>query len=494
MSFAELLLLISALLALSSGLITLVFRPNRAVTLLASAALLLLGLQQIGWARAINAMPWGERNNWLDLSLICWLPVSLAWLLLSITLGRGADPERLRAWRGYIVSQVLLSIGMVIALKWFSPLGRGVAGVGGEAVELTPFGVAVMAMLLLNISLMTANFESTYVALSARWRRAFSAAVLAVIFLLAWTTVFISSSILFGRLSLWDIAKSSIPFAMVSVAIPLSLVRRRGAEATVTAHLRPFYETLSFALGIGAIVISIGLVQISHLTGWTLARTFWISIICGMLLGMAALVFSGRLLHRIRRLLEPYLYTSRFDPEAVWTGLSHELDARATHAEICELMPARASSITGVEPVTLFMALNGAEEYTVAGSTLLPAPVERVGPDEPLTCELRASRHAIHLRGRADDLGLIPIYVENAKQIAACEAACAVPLSHRGKLLGFILCGNPENGREKLAGTLLLLEVVAQMVTTRLTSLEWREAPAPTESPGLTSRHDLERA
>ena len=36
----------------------------------------------------------------------------------------------------------------------------------------------------------------------------------------------------------------------------------------------------------------------------------------------------------------------------------------------------------------------------------------------------------------------------------------------------FLLCGDPEHGREKLAGTLLLLEVVAQMVTTRLTSIE----------------------
>jgi hypothetical protein len=38
--------------------------------------------------------------------------------------------------------------------------------------------------------------------------------------------------------------------------------------------------------------------------------------------------------------------------------------------------------------------------------------------------------------------------------------------------MGFLLCGDPEYGREKLAGTLLLLEVVAQMVTTRLTSIE----------------------
>src|SRR5258705_6909961 len=117
------------------------------------------------------------------------------------------------------------------------------------------------------------------------------------------------------------------------------------------------------------------------------------------------------------------------------------------------------------------MASGGASDWEVVGSTLQPVPAERVAREEPLARELRASRHAVHLRGRPDDLGLIPIYVENAKQIAACEAACAVPLSDRGALMGFMLCGDPEYGREKLAGTLLLLEVVAQMVTTRLTSI-----------------------
>jgi len=341
----------------------------------------------------------------------------------------------------------------------------------GEAVPVTTFGVAVLAMLLLNVSLMSANFESTYVALSARWRRVFSPAVLGIIFLFAWCLVFISSSILLGRISLWDVAKSSIAFAFLSLVMPLSLVRRRGVEATVTAQLRPFYETLSFALGCGSLILSVAIVQISELSGWSVARTGWMVILCVSLLGVGAMTISGKFQLKLRQLLEPYLYTSRFDPEVVWSSLSHDLDASATREDLCRLIPGRTADITGVGPVTMFL-LNGASEYTIAGSTLDPAPVERVGADEPLARELHASGHAIHLRGRPDDLGLIPIYVENAKQIAACEAACAVPLAHRGELMGFLLCGDPEYGREKLAGTLLLLEVVAQMVTTRLTSIE----------------------
>ncbi len=473
MSFIIIPLLASAALALASGTSILIWKPNRAVTLLAGAALLLLGLEQVGWARAIAAIPLGERNYWLDLSLICWLPVSLAWLLLSVTLARGTDPQRSAGWRVFVSLQALVSIGMLALLYRFSPLGRSVIASGaGDAVPVTPFGVVVLAILLLNVSLLSANFESTYVALSARWRRALSPAVLGIIFLFAWCLVFISSSILLGRLSLWDVAKSSIAFGFLALMMPLSLVKRHGVEATVTAQLRPFYETLSFALGCGALLLTIGIVQLSQLSGWSLARAAWVVILGVTLLGLAALAISGKFQLTLRRLLEPYLYTSRFDPEVVWSRLSLELDLTATRQDLCRLIPGRAAAIAGVAPVTIFLTENGASDYTIAGSTLHPPPVERVGPDEPLACELRGSRHAIHLRGRADDLGLIPIYVENAKQIAACEAACAIPLSHRGELLGFLLCGDPEHGREKLAGTLLLLEVVAQMVTTRLTSIE----------------------
>ncbi|HZI89797.1 MAG TPA: hypothetical protein VFD83_05030, partial [Candidatus Polarisedimenticolia bacterium] len=356
MNFVLIPLFVSGTLALASGTGILIWRPNRPVTLLAGGALLLLGLQQLGWARAISAIPFPDRGYWLDLCLICWLPVSLAWLFLSITLGRGVDPHRGTAWRAFVAIQAVISIAMVAALHWFSPLERAVVSAQtGEAVPVTNFGIVVLAMLLLNVSLMSANFESTYVALSARWRRAFSPAVLGIIFLFAWCLVFISSSILMGRISLWDVAKSSIAFAFLSLVMPLSLVRRRGVEATVTAQLRPFYETLSFALGTGTLFLSVGIVQIAEVTGWSVMRTGWVVILCVTLLGVAALTISGKFQLTLRRLLEPYLYTSRFDPEVVWSRLSHELDQSATRQDLCRLIPARTAFITGVGPVTLFL-------------------------------------------------------------------------------------------------------------------------------------------
>jgi hypothetical protein len=465
------LLLASGALAVLSGALVLLWKPNRVVSLLAAASLLLLGLQQLGWARAIDAISWGERNYWLDLSLVFALPLSLAWLLLSVVLARETESEQARVWRLYVSFQALISFGAVAGLHWFSPLGRFVVEGNRQAVPLTSFGTLLLGNLALNATFLSANLESTYLGLSARWRRVFRP-VLAALVLLCGSWVYLAvRSILTGRLSFRDLAVTSIPVALLAAATPVAFVRKRMADASVTAQLKPFYETASFVVGITAILLLVALVQIAHVTGWTLARAFWISTLCAALLGLGAVALSRRLRGGLQRLLEPLLYTSRFDPEVVWTRLSHELDATSTRQDLCRMIPARTAEIAGIRPVTLFMASSGASDFEVVGSTLQPVPAERVAREDPLARELRASRHAIHLRGRADDLGLIPIYVENAKQIAACEAACAVPLNERGELLGFVLCGDPDRGHETLAGTLLLLEVVAQMVTTRLTSL-----------------------
>jgi len=211
-----------------------------------------------------------------------------------------------------------------------------------------------------------------------------------------------------GRISLWDVAKSSIAFAFLSLAMPLSLVRRRGVEATVTAQLRPFYETLSFALGTGTLILSIGIVQLADVTGWTVARTGWIVILCATLLGVAALTISGKFQLTLRRLLEPYLYTSRFDPEQVWGRLSHELDTTATRQELCRLIPARAAAITGVDPSRSSSPGTGAR--TTPSSE--PRSIRRRWSASGSTSLWRRSSEARGTRsisaGGADDLGLNP--------------------------------------------------------------------------------------
>jgi hypothetical protein len=132
-----------------------------------------------------------------------------------------------------------------------------------------------------------------------------------------------------------------------------------------------------------------------------------------------------------------------------------------------------------VNPVTLFLADPSRGAYVPVGSTLQRVPSESLGADEPLPRELRKSPRSILLGGRSDDLEYIPIYVENGKQITACEAVCAVPLSREGELMGFLLCGSPEEGPEMAAERGTLLALIASHYSARLELLMRRSKPSP---------------
>jgi hypothetical protein len=92
---------------------------------------------------------------------------------------------------------------------------------------------------------------------------------------------------------------------------------------------------------------------------------------------------------------------------------------------------------------------------------------------EPLAVELRRARRPIRLRGRADDLEFISIYVENGEQIEACAAACAIPLFGEEDLVGFLLCG-AGSGSEVRRESLALLHLASRRYAAHIERLVHR--------------------
>jgi len=80
------------------------------------------------------------------------------------------------------------------------------------------------------------------------------------------------------------------------------------------------------------------------------------------------------------------------------------------------------------------------------------------------------------LRGRPDDLEYIPIYVENAAQLEACDAVCAAPLLVDEEMAGFLLCG--ERGSDPTARRQLLplLDLLCSRYSEALTRVSFRAA------------------
>jgi hypothetical protein len=96
--------------------------------------------------------------------------------------------------------------------------------------------------------------------------------------------------------------------------------------------------------------------------------------------------------------------------------------------------------------------------------------------EAPLAIELRRAGRAIRLRGRPDDLEYIPIYVENAAQLEACDAVCAAPLLVAEEMAGFLLCGERGSDPASRRQLLPLLDLLCARYSEALTRVSFRAA------------------
>lgn len=478
------LLLASGFVAVAMGGLTLTASPGRVLSVLGGGALALLGLLQLGFARALFASSWGGRNTWLELCLVFCLPVSVVWVLLSASLARTQHLGRLRGWRAYVVAQAGLCAAAAL-LTLVAPLvGETPRGQIPATVPILPAGLAILAVALLNVVVLTANFESTYLALPRRTRHRLAPALAGIVLCAGYYAYLLGWSLLHQQISTSDLGLSGVPVSIHALLFATAMVRGRVGEITLPEPRRPLYRTTSLLLPALTLAAVYGVLQLTELTGWSLARAGFTLMTTGVALGVAAVLVSNRLQRRVWGVLQPYLYRSRVRRGDLWTRLHRELEDAHTVENWTQVVPPCVRDLSGVRPVTLFLSDSGGQSYQSVASTLDPAPSERVRHEDPLARELRRARKPLFLRGRPDDMEYIPIYVENGAQLRACDAASAVPLLADGELLGFLLCGRPIDPEETSIEKLPLLDFLAQGLAPRLEVLILREKMASAGAPG----------
>jgi hypothetical protein len=473
------LLLASGFIAVAMGGLVLTASPGRVASVLGGGALVLLGVLQLGFARAVFASAWGGRNTWFELCLVFSLPVSVVWVLLSASLSRTRHLGQLRGWRAYVLVQVALCVAAIVLMVASPLVAETPPGKMAVDVPIRPAGLAILGLVLVNVIVLTANFESTYLALPRRSRHRLAPALVGIVFCAGYYVYLIGWGLWHRHVTCSDLGISGVPVSVLALFFATAMIRGRVGEITLPESRKPLYRTTSLLLPVVTLAAVLGLLELTEVTGWSLARAGFTLMSTGVAAGIAALLVSNRLQRRVWGVLQPYLYRSRIRRGDLWTQLHRELEGAHTVGEWEHLVPACVRDLAGVRPVTLFLPDAGGRVYASVSSTLDPAPSERVRPEDPLACELKRARRPLHLHGRADDLEYIPIYVENGPQLRACDAACAVPLLSDGELLGFLLCGRPIDPEESSIERLPVLEFLSQGLSPRLEVLILRERVAP---------------
>jgi hypothetical protein len=458
--------------AIAGGLVLLV-SPGRFVSFMAGAALALLGLVQLGFARAVYEYGAATGEAWLENALALGLAVSTVWVLLSATLGRARSMGDLRSWRLFLALQAAVTL-IAFASVALDPIRAAAADPDSLVFPLRTTGRWIVGFTVLNFVLLAANFEAAHMALPRRYRRAFWPALVGVMVYAGFFVYVFAGTVFTGRLPVADLSLGAVPVVVLAMLLPLSLVRGRVGLARITRDRPRVGATASLIVACGFLLAAAGLLALTRAAGVSLAWGLWVMVVAGVALGVAALTVSNRLRRRLQRMVEPLLFVPRI---ARRSRAAREFDGvkRATTLDaLARYIPESAQRVAGVEPVTLFLSRNGGREFHAVTSTLDALPELTVGDRDPLPVEMRRAGRPIRLHGRPDDLEYISIYVENGAQIGACRAVCAVPLFGEEDLVGFLLCGAGSRERGLRTQTLLLLHQAAGRYSERIERL-WRQ-------------------
>lgn len=469
MSMDLLLLGAGGLIALIAAGIVAILSPGGIVSLIAAAALAMLGVLEFSFARAIFDLTTSGSTEWFVNSLALSLPVSTLWVLLSVTLGRTRGSRGIGAWRFYLFLQAALAVGAgAYALL---RAHRPPAAAGTTVFQMQGVEWAILAAVLLNLILLAAKFEATHLSLPPRRRETFRPALLGVLGCSGLLSYLIFSMLATGRVDVGDIGASAAPASLLSFLLAASLIRGRIGEARAPEDRLPATATTSLLLAGGYVAWTAVLLWLTRSAGMRLAEgLLWITI-GAIVAAVVALTVSNRLRRRLDLFLDPVW----FEPRAVRRmakHADHPFDGATSIDDLCRLIPENARTVADVDPVTLFIADPSERCFRAVGSTLRPEPGVVIPDREPLPMELRRARRPIRLTGRSDDLEYVGIYVENAEQIAACSAVCAIPILGDEGLIGFLLCGARGGTRQVHGEELVLLNLAARDYAERLERLQ----------------------
>jgi hypothetical protein len=454
-----LLLTVAGIVAILAGGMVVLVAPGRFVSLIVGCALALLGVLQLGYARATLGAAWGDEALWYRYALALSLPATGLWVLGAAALGRSRFEGLASWWRLYLVLQGAASVAVVAWL--LAPSGAAAPHARGILALDVPSRLALF-LSLSNLVAYSVRFEVVYVSLSRRNRRAFRPAIAGILIGAVFTAMANASGLLTGQIELSDLAFGAGPVLLVALLVPISFVRGRVGEARIPTSHHPVAATTSFLLGAAFVGGTAVLFWMTHVLGVPLNRGLWLMAVGGLILGAGAVVVSNRARRRVERAFEPLWHDWRREERRAAARAASRLDACLTFEELVRELPANASALAVVEPIALFVADAKGSPYRCVGATRPMPPELIVLSNDPLASELRVARRPIRLHGRVDDLEYVSIYVENRSAIIACDARFAVPLCGEEGMMGFMLCGPRADGRKGLRRSARLLHFAAR--------------------------------
>ena len=478
---------VEALLAFASAFFCLVLgvgalykEPRAWVARSFALGMLALALREIsvGLGAQISLAPYDlfwKRVGW---AATAFLPSS--WLIFSLIYARNTDRERLAKWKWAIVVAFILPCFIIVGFKKsFLPY----PALAQAAESTLKFGWADYASFLFSLVVtvvVLGNLERTLVASAGakRWQIKFTMLGLGCVFVVHIFTL--SHAFLYLAVTPTIEFINSWAALMACVLMSVSLARNGLSYVKVHVSQRALSTSVTTLLA-GAYLLTVGVFAkvVQHINRSD-AVSLGALFVFLTLLGLAVLLLSDELRHKMGRIIRQHVYDSHYDYRQVWMAFTERTTSVVEVRELCEAVAKLISEFFGIPSVSIWLLRQeDQDEARLAGSTLWS--VGRALPENVNPAALSALVRYLYdqsalidfeappdIEGRA----LTDAYPEFLRQ-ARCRYA--LPLIAGRHWLGFISFDNRLAQGDLTVEEMRLLKTVADQTASTLLHLQLSE-------------------
>ncbi len=398
------------------------------------------------WAGSV-AFFWSSRlmgiAAWLELArTVAWYGFILHLYRQTVT----APRQMMQAFTTMGLLAILLVGGLPLLDALFHQPAASVASIG----PVIRLGFAVSSILLLeNLYFNTAP--------DVRWHINLLCIALGGLFL--YDVLLYSDALLFRRLSL-PLFTGRAPATVVAAPL-IALAAARARRWKIDIHVSRDVVFHSFTLiAAGIFLVSIAMTgEIMRRGGAEWGYVAEVTLIFAGLLTVAVLLTSGSIRSRLRILLVDNFFSARYDYRREWMRCIDTLTAPESYVGLHKRAIQAVAQVVDSPAGALFVRAPEDVAFQWAGSWNLPAATEPIPPGDPLVPLFR-------------DGDWIVVLDESPQARVGLSALpriwLAVPLSHFGSLIGFVVLAEPRAQFKLEREVYDLLRVVGREVASRV--------------------------
>lgn len=369
------------------------------------------------WAASL-ALTWGTQA----IRLAVWLEIarSAAWYGFILHLYRRSVASKEQAAAAF-QTMGLLALLVVVGtplIEWFS---GPVSGIPQSVATAIRVGFAVCNLLLL---------ENLYLNTPPEYRWHINLLCVGLGGLFIYDLAVYADAVLFGRLSI-GLLEARAPVTMLAAPL-IAMAAMRDRRWKIDVYVSRDVVFHSFTLiACGIFLVAVTLIgEVFRRRGSEWGRVAEVSLLFGAILVVAVVLTSGQMRSRIRGLVVANFFRHRYDYRKEWMRCIDTLTAPEAYVTLPRRAIRAAAEIVDSPAGVLFVRPPSDVAFQWAGSWNMPTVTEPVPPGHPIVPQFRDGDWIVVFDEHED----APAWFPDLPRIWI-----ALPLSHTGALIGFIV-------------------------------------------------------